>query len=268
MSRCPFHDRLEPYLADRLGDADQAILVAHIQDCQDCQRELEALTDAERTSARASGAVGSRDATLSGPSEVFLERLKQLSPEVGAARPVVARQPPHVEGYEIEAELGCGGMGVVYKARQVSLKRLVALKMVLAGGFQRPESRERFLAEAAVVARLHHPNVVQIFECGTHDDQLYFSMELCEGGSLAQRLRSGPLSPREAAALVRSLAEGAQAAHDQGIIHRDLSPGNILLASGGREPPEGERSAASPRPSPSSFPRSATSAWPGRPTRT
>ena len=139
-------------------------------------------------------------------------------------------------------------MGVVFKARQVSLNRVVALKMVLAGGFQSPEGRERFLAEAAVVARMQHPNVVQIFECGTHDDQLYFSMELCEGGSLAQRLRSGPLSPREAAALVRSLAEGAQAAHDQGIIHRDLSPGNILLAGRGREPPEGERSAGSPRP--------------------
>jgi len=153
-----------------------------------------------------------------------------------------------VAGYELMEELGRGGMGVVFKARQVNLKRLAALKMVLAGGFQSPEGRERFLAEAAAVARLHHPNIVQIFECGTHDDRLYFSMELCEGGSLAQRLRSGPLSPREAAALLRPLAEGAQAAHDQGIIHRDLKPGNILLASGGREPPEGELSAGSPRP--------------------
>ena len=155
---------------------------------------------------------------------------------------------PVVGGYELLEELGRGGMGVVFKARQVSLKRLVALKLVLAGDFERPEGRESFLAEAAAVARLNHPNVVQIFECGTHDDRLYFSMELCEGGSLAQRLRSGPLSPREAAALLRPLAEGAQAAHDQGIIHRDLKPGNILLASGGREPPEGERSAGSPRP--------------------
>jgi eukaryotic-like serine/threonine-protein kinase len=153
-----------------------------------------------------------------------------------------------VAGYELIEELGRGGMGVVFKARQVTLKRLVALKMVLAGGFQSPEGRARFLAEAAAVARLNHPNVVQIFECGTQDDRPYFSMELCEGGSLAQRLRSGPLSPREAAALLRPLAEGAQAAHDQGIIHRDLKPGNILLASGGREPPEGELSAGSPRP--------------------
>jgi serine/threonine protein kinase len=158
--------------------------------------------------------------------------------------------PPRtvLAGYQLMGELGRGSMGVVLKARQVSLKRLVALKLVLAGDFERPEERERFLAEAAAVARLNHPNVVQIFECGTHDDRLYFSMELCEGGSLAQRLRSGPLSPREAAALLRPLAEGAQAAHDQGIIHRDLKPGNILLASARREPPEGELSAGSPRP--------------------
>jgi eukaryotic-like serine/threonine-protein kinase len=153
-----------------------------------------------------------------------------------------------VAGFELLEELGRGGMGVVFKARQVSLKRLVALKMILAGGFERPDGRERFLAEGAAVARLHHPNVVQIFECGTHDDRLYFSMELCEGGSLAQRLRSGPLAPREAAALLRPVAEGTQAAHDQGIIHRDLKPGNILLARGGQEPPAGEPSAGSPWP--------------------
>jgi hypothetical protein len=150
-----------------------------------------------------------------------------------------------IAGYELLEELGRGGMGVILKARQVSLGRLVALKMVLAGDFQSPERRGRFLAEAAAVARLQHPNVVQIFDCGTYEDRPYFSMELCQGGSLAQRLRSGPLLPREAAALLRSLAEGAQAAHDQGIIHRDLKPANILLASGGRDYTEGERSTGS-----------------------
>src|SRR5262249_38418758 len=136
-------------------------------------------------------------------------------------------------------------MGVVFKARQVSLKRLVALKMFLTGGFESPEGRERFLAEAAAVARLQHPHVVQVFECGAHDERPYFSMELCEGGALAQWLRSGPLAPREAAVLLRQLAEGVQAAHDQAIIHRDLKPGNILLASGRRESPAGERPAGS-----------------------
>jgi hypothetical protein len=170
------------------------------------------------------------------PAPTLTSPAPEAEPPVGVPRPVIA-------GYELLEELGRGGMGVIFKARQVSLGRLVALKMVLAGGFQSAEARARFLAEAAAVARLHHPNIVQVFECGTHDERPYFSMELCEGGALAQRLRSGPLPPREAAALLRSLAEGAQAAHDRGIIHRDLKPGNVLLAGGGRESPEGERPA-------------------------
>jgi hypothetical protein len=155
---------------------------------------------------------------------------------------------PVVGGYELLGELGRGGMGVVYRARQISLNRLVALKLVLASGFQSPEGRARFRAEAAVIARLRHPNVVQVFEFCPQDDELYFSMELCEGGSLARRLRSGPLSPGDAATLMRSVAEGAQAAHDEGIVHRDLSPGNILLARRGGEPSEAERSVEGLRP--------------------
>jgi hypothetical protein len=148
-----------------------------------------------------------------------------------------------VGGYELLGELGRGGMGTVFRARQVSLNRLVALKLVQASDLRSPEGRARFQAEATIVARLRHPNIVQIFECCDHDDLLYFSMELCEGGSLAQQLRRGPLSPREAAALVRSVAEGVQAAHDQDVIHRDLSPGNILLARRGPASAEGELSA-------------------------
>jgi serine/threonine protein kinase len=177
-------------------------------------------------------------AQLRPPALALAESPPGAEPPLGGPRRAIA-------GYELLEELGRGGMAVVFQARQVSLGRLVALKMVLAGGFHSPEGRARFLAEAAAVARLHHPNVVQIFECGTHDERPYFSMELCEGGALAPRLRGGPLAPREAAALLRSLAEGAQAAHDQGIIHRDLKPANILLARGGRESPAGERSAGS-----------------------
>jgi serine/threonine protein kinase len=185
------------------------------------------------------------DNFLHSPAAQAADQLRPpASPQTGLPPGV---EPPlgvlrrSIAGYELLEELGHGGMGVIFKAMQVSLGRLVALKMILAGDFQSPQGRTRFLAEAAAVARLQHPNVVQIFECGTHEDRPYFSMELCPGGSLAQRLRSGPLLPREAAALLRSLAQGAQAAHDQGIIHRDLKPANILLASGGREYTEGER---------------------------
>jgi serine/threonine protein kinase len=125
--------------------------------------------------------------------------------------------------------LGRGGMGVVFKARQVGLKRLVALKMILAGEFADPEQVRRFKAEAEAVARLQHPNIVQIFEVGEVNGRPYFALELLEGGSLAERLRGTPLPARQAAGLVRDLAQAVHHAHGHGIIHRDLNPANVLL---------------------------------------
>jgi WD40 repeat protein/serine/threonine protein kinase len=144
---------------------------------------------------------------------------------------------PTVPGYEIVGELGRGGMGVVYKARHVRLNRVVALKMVLAGGHAGEEERVRFEAEAEVVARLQHPHIVQIYEVGEQQGVPYFSLEFCAGGSLEKRLGGTPLPPQEAAALVETLARAMEAAHRAGIVHRDLKPANVLLASGGREPP-------------------------------
>src|SRR5262249_9374701 len=143
---------------------------------------------------------------------------------------------PIVPGYEVLGVLGRGGMGVVYRARQTDLKRLVALKTILTGPQADAEERTRFQTEAEAVARLQHPNIVQIFEVG--EGRMgdagpvvpYFAMELVEGGSLADRLRGSPLSPGDAVALVETLARAVYVAHQAGIVHRDLKPANVLLA--------------------------------------
>ncbi len=136
----------------------------------------------------------------------------------------------HIAGYDILGELGRGGMGVVYKARDRKLQREVALKMILAGAHAGEAGLGRFRAEAEAVARLQHPHIVQVFEIGEHDGCPYFSLELVSGGSLDERIRESPLSPQGAARLLESLARAIGFAHQRGIIHRDLKPANILLA--------------------------------------
>ena len=135
---------------------------------------------------------------------------------------------PTVPGYTIEAELGRGGMGVVYRAWQTGLRRAVALKMVIAGPLASPELLAHFRTEAEAVARLAHPNIVQIFEIGEAAGRPYFSMEYVPGGSLAERMH-GPREPHEAAKIVATLARAVHYAHEQGIVHRDLKPANVLL---------------------------------------
>lgn len=136
----------------------------------------------------------------------------------------------NLPGYEILGELGRGGMGVVYKARQVGLNRVVALKMILVGAHAGAAELARFRTEAEAVARLKHPNIVQIHDIGERAGLPYFSLEYCEGGSLAKKLAGTPLPPLEAAKLVETLGRAVDAAHQKNIIHRDLKPHNVLLA--------------------------------------
>jgi serine/threonine-protein kinase len=144
-----------------------------------------------------------------------------------------AAAPPQIPGYDVEAELGRGGMGVVYRARQISLNRTVALKMLLAGVYAGPQELARFLREAEAEAGLKHPHIVQVHDVGEHDGRPYFTMELVEGGSLAERLRGTPQPARQAASLVATLADAVQVAHQGGIVHRDLKPANVLLTADG-----------------------------------
>ncbi len=142
---------------------------------------------------------------------------------------------PDIPGYEIEKELGRGGMGVVYKAKQKGLDRTVALKMILKADFATSEQKLRFQIEAENAARVQHPNIVQVFEIGEHHGQPYFAQEFIDGGSLADWLKKGRMSTAEAAAFIETLARAMHTAHAQGIIHRDLKPANVLLTSPGRE---------------------------------
>lgn len=141
--------------------------------------------------------------------------------------------PPEVSGYEILGELGRGGMGVVYKARQIKLNRLVALKMVLSGAHASKAQLDRFFVEAEAVGQLVHPNIVQIHEVGEHDGLPYFSLEYVDGGSLSEKLAKKPMSAKPAAELLVTLARAMACAHSHAIIHRDLKPANVLLTNDG-----------------------------------
>ena len=158
------------------------------------------------------------------------------SPVRAASRGAIVAAPPtprSIDGYEILGELGRGGMGIVFKALERRLNRVVAIKTVSETTFTAPSQLRRFLAEAEVIARLRHPNIIPIYAVGEEQGRPYFSLELAEGGNLSERLAKGPITGRQAAELVETLAQAVHAAHAAGIIHRDLKPSNVLLASDG-----------------------------------
>src|SRR5262249_18351834 len=190
----------------------------HIGSCPECERTLAQL---------AGGVPWPLDpvARLVGDPTLVTD---QTSIGTGKPRPP-AGPPVQVPGYEILAEVGRGGMGIVYKARQTQLGRVVALKVMPAGVGADLEQRRRFRLEAEAVARLQHPNIVQIHDVGEHEGQPYLVLEFIDGGSLAHRLDGKPWPAEGAARLVEDLARAIHEAHQHGIIHRDLKPANILL---------------------------------------
>lgn len=149
---------------------------------------------------------------------------------ISAPRP----QAGHLFGkFEIEAELGRGGMGIVYRARQTDLSRVVALKLLTAGTYATEDQRRRFLGEAQLAARIRHPHIVAIHEAGELHGQLYFTMDLIHGSDLASLLQSCVIPIRDIVSLMITIAEAVQHLHDRGILHRDLKPSNILIDEAG-----------------------------------
>ena len=164
-----------------------------------------------------------------------------LSEESGGSTGAAKPAPPspeevarHFPGFDILECLGRGGMGVVYKARQKSLNRLVALKILAPEREQDAAFAQRFAVEAGTLARLNHPGIVTIYDFGQADGLFYFVMEFVDGISLRHLLSHGRVAPREALAIVPQICDALQYAHDQGVVHRDIKPENILLDRRGR----------------------------------
>ena len=174
---------------------------------------------------RSSGFFGSEMPTLSDSSAA--------GGEPGPLQREPAGGLPRIGNYQVLQEIGRGGMGVVYKARQASLSRIVAVKMILAGEHAGLRERARLRIEAEAAAQLVHPNVVQIFEIGEHEGLPYLAMEFVGGGSLTRMLRGMPQPFRWSARLMETLARAIHVAHKRGIVHRDLNPSNILMAPDG-----------------------------------
>jgi len=262
MNVCPSHDQLEIMLADSFGDGAPEELERHVEACAACQQALESMTAVPDWSVNRED----RPALATNPPpalDTFLRRLQQTPRRtidrderpratIGdaksdrsfgkgrAAEPAISvtaadqvPRAPLVAGYEIQGELGRGGMGVVYQARQVRLNRPCALKMILAGAHATPEAAARFLAEAEAIARLQHVHIVQIYHIGEADGLPFLELEYLPGGSLDRQLDGTPWPVKRAARLAEQLAQGIALAHRLGIVHRDLKPANVLLTTDG-----------------------------------
>src|SRR5262249_48313203 len=225
MTDCPSRSELQEFLSDRLTPERDAEVLAHLENCGTCQLVLESLT-----------------AVVEGLATVVVGSASARTGKIGvaptgsvAARPPVL--PMRIGQYHLIRELGQGGMGAVYLAEQQTLKRPVAVKVIRYGINATTDEVARFRAEAEAVARLQHPNIVQIYDVGEAEGLPYLVLEFVAAGSLAQHLAGTPQPARPAAQLVETVARAVYAAHASGVIHRDLKPANILLQTGdGRLP--------------------------------
>jgi tRNA A-37 threonylcarbamoyl transferase component Bud32 len=212
MSDCPSREQLFQLVRGQLDGAAFRRLEEHLEKCCLCAQEL--------------------DKILEEQGGDFMPEVPPPAPSPPSSATGFSLSPGQTFGdFEILEPIARGGMGEVYKARQVILNRLVAFKKILKDHHTDPQDLARFRVEAEAAARLQHPNIVPVYQVGGQDETLYLAMELVAGGSLAKELAGSPQPARRAAALVETLARAIHHAHEQGIVHRDLKPANVLLAA-------------------------------------
>ncbi len=231
---CPEISEISLLLAGRLPEARHEALIRHVDGCQNCQARVDDLGSAPVARSREIVPSDSEEFEREPECRNVVSLLERAMP-TDARGPALGDPPkPSVVGpYEIEAEIGRGGMGIVYRARDTRLNRAVALKTIRRGLMPTRAELLRFRAEAETAAALDHPGIVPIYEVGGDDDSPYFVMALIEGRSLADLVSRGPLPARLAASYVKSAAHAVAFAHGRGVIHRDLKPANILLDRSG-----------------------------------
>ena len=254
----PTTETLQAYGLGKLDDALAKVVSEHLEDCPNCRRQVTEMApdtylgglpgapEEHRPSAAAKAVPGvpptretAADSAPVSSSSPAMSSTGQADAPSAALNGCVETSLPsgkrvgYFGDYELLKVLGEGGMGTVYKARQLSLNRLVALKMIKATRFPSSDEVRRFQNESEAVARLDHPNIVPVFEVGQFEDQHYFSMKLIAGESLDKRPRDYLSDPRRAAEVVATAARAIHHAHRRGILHRDLKPANILIDSEG-----------------------------------
>ena len=238
----PTAETLHAYGSGKLDDAAAQTVRKHLAKCPDCRRHVTEITASGSggPGVAETGATATDDATFGSFSSPRMSSTGAADATSGDLRDAAEAELPagtrvgDFGDYELLKVLGEGGMGIVYKARQLSLNRLVALKMIKASRFPSADEVRRFHNESEAVARLDHPNIVPIFEVGQYEDQHYFSMKLIAGESLDRKSKDYLANPRYASELLAMTAAAIHHAHQRGILHRDLKPANILIDSEGR----------------------------------